>query len=132
MLGNEMVMSERRIIRESVLYPRKPAVDPRSVPIRQTDSTRVRGTFNEILAPYRMRENKSLPNLSVPKTCSEEGAFRLSYIDRSKGSKGASKGTDIGTPKKHRARKQIKTKNLRELSSDGFISKSRGLPPFVS
>ena len=66
-------MSTIRIIIESTLPPKNPAIIPQDTPITKATPVATNPTKSETLAPYKILLNKSLPSMSVPSRCSLEG-----------------------------------------------------------
>ena len=48
---------------------------PHETPITNATAVATKPTNNEILAPYKILLKRSLPNISVPNKCSEDGGL---------------------------------------------------------
>ncbi len=63
------------IIIESTLPPKYPATIPQETPITRATPVATKPTKSEIRAQYKILLNKSLPKISVPNRCSEDGGL---------------------------------------------------------
>ena len=73
--GNPYRISTILIIIESTLPPTYPATIPQDTPITRATPVATNPTSNDILAPYNIRLNRSLPRISVPNKCSPDGGL---------------------------------------------------------